>query len=259
MTARAAGQLYNTYPLRRETYAMLFGLIAATGMRVSEALSLRFADVHPDGSLLVHEAKLGKSRLVPLHPSTVEALNHYLGKRRKLPATDDHLFLSAGGRRISRSMVNYMFRRIAKLAGVASTPEKSRPDLDDLRHTFATRSLEACSTRREGVARHFVALSTYIGHSDIKHTYWYLEATPDPTVDIATAAEALVAGGTSCTDHGPHHCLSPGIHASRTGSQPSHLRVERLRVPTVVRVRQRTAEKAAIPAVPREHRCYHAA
>ena len=193
---RASGQLHKTYPLRRETYATLFGLIAATGMRVSEALSLRFADVQPDGSLLVHEAKLGKSRLVPLHPSTVEALNHYLGKRRKLPATDDHLFLSAGGRRISRSMVNYMFRRIAKLAGVASA--RKRPcRIHDLRHTFATRSLEACSTRREGVARHFVALSTYIGHSDIKHTYWYLEATPELMVDIATAAEALVAGGTS--------------------------------------------------------------
>jgi integrase/recombinase XerD len=191
---RAAGQLHRTYPLRRETYATLFGLIAATGMRVSEALGLRLADVQPNGLLLIREAKLGKSRLVPLHPSTVDALNNFLDKRRKLPATDDHLFLSPGGRRISRSTVNYMFRRVAKLANVASA--RKRPcRIHDLRHTFATRSLERCSTRREGVARHFVALSTYIGHSDIKHTYWYLESTPELLADIAAAAEALVTGG----------------------------------------------------------------
>ena len=92
---RAAGQLHRTYPLRRETYATLFGLIAATGMRVSEALGLRLADVQSSGLLLVREAKLGKTRLVPLHPSTVDALNHFLDKRRKLPATDDHLFLAS--------------------------------------------------------------------------------------------------------------------------------------------------------------------
>jgi len=192
---RAAGHLHGTYPLRRETYATLFGLIAATGMRVSEALDLRLADVQPGGRLLIREAKLGKSRFVPLHPSTADALNCYLNKRCKLPANDDHLFLSPGGRRISRSMVNYMFRRVAKLAKVASG--RKRPcRIHDLRHTFATRSLEACSTRREDVGRHFVALSTYLGHSDIKHTYWYLEATPELMADIATAAEALVTGGT---------------------------------------------------------------
>ena len=75
-------------------------------MRVSEALGLRLADVQPNGLLLIREAKLGKNRLVPLHPSTVDALNNFLDKRRKLPATDDHLFLSPGGRRISRSTVN---------------------------------------------------------------------------------------------------------------------------------------------------------
>lgn len=63
-----------------------------------------------------------------------------------------------------------------------------------LRHTFATRALEQCSTRRETVARHFVALSTYLGHADIANTYWYLEATPELMTDIAAAAEALIAG-----------------------------------------------------------------
>ena len=61
------------------------------------------------------------------------------------------------------------------------------------RHTFATRALEQCSTRREAVARHFVALATYMGHTDIAHTFWYLEATPELMTDIAAAAEALIA------------------------------------------------------------------
>jgi integrase len=61
-----------------------------------------------------------------------------------------------------------------------------------MRHTFATRSLEKCPTRREDVAAHFVALATYLGHADITHTYWYLEATPELMTDIAASAEALV-------------------------------------------------------------------
>ena len=68
------------------------------------------------------------------------------------------------------------------------------PRIHDLRHTFATRALEQCPTRRDAVARHFVALATYLGHADIIHTYWYLEATPELMLDIAAAAEGLLAG-----------------------------------------------------------------
>jgi integrase/recombinase XerD len=189
----AAGRLHRTYPLRRETYTTLFGLIASTGMRVSEALNLRFDDIQHGGVLRVREAKFGKSRLLPLHSTAADALNRYLAHRRKLPVTDDHLFLSAGGRRISRSMVNYTFRRVARLAGIVAV--RQRPcRIHDLRHTFATRSLEACATRRSSVGRHFVALATYLGHADITHTYWYFEATSQLMTDIAAAAEALVAG-----------------------------------------------------------------
>ena len=189
----SAGRLRKTYPLRRETYMTLFGLIAATGMRVSEALDLRFDDLRPDGTLLIKRTKFGKSRLIPLHPTASEALNRYLDGRRRLPVTDDHVFLSAGNRRISSSMVNYTFRRVVRRAGIAVT--RARPcRIHDMRHTFATRSLEQCSTRRESVSRHFVSLATYLGHTDIVHTYWYLEATPELMTGIA-AAEALVSGG----------------------------------------------------------------
>lgn len=188
----AANHLRLTYPLRGEVYATMFGLIAATGLRVSEALNLRLGDIMPDGILRIRNAKNGKSRLVPLHPTAVTALNRYLEARRQLAVTDDHVFLSAGGLRIASSTVGSTFHRVTRLAGIA--PARSRkPRIVDLRHSFATRALEQCSTRREAVARHFVALATYMGHTDIASTYWYLEATPELLTDIAAAAEALIA------------------------------------------------------------------
>jgi integrase/recombinase XerD len=189
----AARRLRESYPLRRQVYATMLGLIAATGLRISEALDLRLHDVRPDGVLQIRRAKFGKSRLLPLHPTTVTALDCYLKERRRLAVTDDHVFLSAGNQRIHSTMAWYTFRRMCRLAGIA--PARTRPPrIHDLRHTFATRVLEQCSTRREAVARHFVALSTYLGHANIANTYWYLEATPQLMTDIAAAGEALIAG-----------------------------------------------------------------
>lgn len=187
----AAKRLRESYPLRRQVYAMMLGLIAATGLRISEALDLRLADVLPDGVLQIRRAKFGKSRLLPLHPTVVTALGSYLEERRQLAVPDDHVFLSAGNRRIHSTLANYTFRRICRLAGIV--PARPRPPrIHDLRHTFATRVLERCSMQREAVARHFVALSTYLGHANIGNTYWYLEATPELMTDIAVAAEALI-------------------------------------------------------------------
>ena len=190
----AAQRLRDSYPLRRQVYATLIGLIAATGLRVSEALDLCFCDVLPEGVLQIRRTKFGKSRLVPLHPTATTALGRYLELRRGLPVTDDHLFLSAGNRRIGSSMVEYTFGRMRRLAGIA--PARTRPPrIHDLRHTVATRALEQCPTDRAEVARHFVALATYLGHTDITHTYWYLEATPELMTGLADAAETLFGRG----------------------------------------------------------------
>lgn len=189
-----AGRLRATYPLRRPGYTTLLGLIAATGLRVSEALDLRFDDVLPEGILHIRRTKFGKSRLVPLHPTTKKAIDRYLVIRQDVAAPDDHLFLSAANRRISPRTVHCTFRRILKLAQIA--PNRIRtPRIHDLRHTFATRALERCSAERRAISRHFVALSTYLGHVDIKQTYWYLEATPELMGDIAAAAETVATGG----------------------------------------------------------------
>jgi integrase/recombinase XerD len=172
---------------------MLFGLIAATGLRISEAFNLRLEDLLPGGVLRISDTKFGKSRLLPLHESVIEALNQYLEMRRRLAEIDDHVFLSLKGRRLSYTTVNTAFRRILGLAGIA--PGRTRPPrIHDLRHSFATRVLEQCATQSEEVARHFVALSTYMGHSDAVHTYWYFQATPELMTNIAAAGEELVNG-----------------------------------------------------------------
>ena len=189
----AAGRLRHQKPnpLRRQLYVMLFGLIAATGLRVSEALALRLDDIQPGGVLHIRETKFRKSRLVPLHATVVEALEHYLEVRRQHAGESDWLFPSVQHREMCSTTVNYTFRCILRRADIA--PERSQqPRIHDLRHTFATRVLEQCGAERGAVARHFVALSTYLGHADIRNTYWYLQATPEMMTDIASAAEMLV-------------------------------------------------------------------
>ena len=90
----ATEKLPRTYSLHRAAYATLFGLIASTGLRISEALNIRLSDVQPDGVLLIRRGKGGKSRLIPLHSTVKDALNAYLDSRVAIPAVDDHLFLS---------------------------------------------------------------------------------------------------------------------------------------------------------------------
>ena len=137
------------------------------------------------------------AKLVPIFAATdttvIDAIAGYLKHRRRLAVTDDHLFLSGSDLRILSRTVGNTFHQIRQLAGI--TPSRTRPPrIHDLRHAFATRALEQCSTRSKEVARHFVALSTYMGHADIANTYWYLEATPELMTGIATAAESLVTG-----------------------------------------------------------------
>lgn len=191
----AAGNLrrQKPSPLRRHIYVMLIGLLASTGLRISEALNLRLDDLLPDGVLHIRQTKFNKSRLVPMHPSVVETLQAYLKIRRRFAGLANHVFLTVDAKPMRHGTVFCNFNVILRKAGVGQNRSR-RPRIHDLRHTFATRVLEQCAMRRDDVARDFVALSTYLGHADIRHTYWYLQATPDLMADIAGAAEALVAG-----------------------------------------------------------------
>jgi integrase len=190
----AARRLEPRGSLRPLSYTTLFGLLAATGLRISEALGLRLDDVTPDG-LIVRRSKFDKSRLVPLHPTTAAALEHYMAQRKRFAAIDDSLFVSLRGRkRLSYWAVADVFRALRRTIGLDPRPGSHRPRMHDLRHTFAVRALEACPEGRDNVGRHMLALSTYLGHASFADTYWYLEATPHLMRDIADACETFQKG-----------------------------------------------------------------
>lgn len=168
----------------------MFGLIAATGMRVSEALAIRLPDVIDDG-LIIAQTKFKKSRLLPLHSTTRRALDGYLATRLKASSQSDALFISHQGTPPAYPTVITVFLQIIRSIGLRGAPGSQGPRLHDLRHTFAVRSLERCAHDAQAVARHITALSTYLGHAHVTDTYWYLEATPELMAHMAAAGEAL--------------------------------------------------------------------
>ena len=178
--------------LRGQTYATLIALLAATGLRISEALKLTIADVTPDG-LMIRETKFRKTRLVPLHGTTASALQRYLALRRSL-ADDDPVFIGKRGGPLRYIAVKETFDRLAGKAGIV-TATRRRPRLHDLRHTFAVRVLQSSPVGRSRSGAHMVALSTSMGHVNIYATYWYLEATADLMRDVATAGEDFLCDG----------------------------------------------------------------
>ncbi len=169
-------------PHRAATYATLLGLLAVTGMRVGEAIRLDRADVDAGHELLtIRNSKFGKSRLVPLHPTTVAALRRYLGRpdrpRPAMPTTA--LFVSNAGTRLLCCNVDWTFLKLVRRAGLSARSAICRPRLHDLRHTFAVRTvLDAYRTGADVGAR-LPLLSTYLGHVNPGATYWYLSAAPE--------------------------------------------------------------------------------
>lgn len=181
--------------LRPLTYYTLFGLLAATGLRISEARQLVLADVTTDG-LVVRKTKFRKNRLVPLHETTAAALARYLDQRHAVGGADDHVFISTTGRALTYAMVNGTFHFLLRSVRLRSQPGHRAPRIHGLRHQFAVRALERCTGGREHIARHVLALSTYLGHAHVADTYWYLQATPHLMTGIADACEAFFDGGT---------------------------------------------------------------
>jgi integrase/recombinase XerD len=180
--------------LRRDTYSTLFALLACTGLRVSEAIRLRFNDITPDG-LVIRRTKFCKSRLVPLHDTARAGLERYLQRRLPYAPGDDHLFVSIRRKPLLLGDVNSAFQTAARAIGLPDKPKRSRPTSHSLRHTFAVRALQACPGGRDAVSQHMVALSTYLGHVNVANTYWYLEAVPELMTDIAERCERFAMGG----------------------------------------------------------------
>lgn len=190
----AAAHLGPTESLRPHTYQTLIGLLAATGLRVSEALGVCFNDL-TDAGLVIRKTKFSKKRLVPLHSTTEAALHRYVECRRSVGGADEHVFVSLLGRRLDRSWVLRTFWHLLEEIGLYPGRLTRRPRLHDLRFTFAVRALEACPEDREHIGRHALALATYMGHASVAFNFWYLQGTPPLMTDVADACESFLQGG----------------------------------------------------------------
>jgi integrase len=177
--------------LRQATYRTLVGLLSVTGMRVGEGIRLDRGDVGlRHGVLIVRESKFGKSRELPLHASTVQALRCYLRLRdRHGPAPETPaLLISPAGTRLLYCNVSHTFLGLVDRAGLRSRSAACRPRLHDLRHTFAVRTLLEWYRAGVDVQPRLPLLSTYLGHVHPNDTYWYLSAAPEL---LALAGERL--------------------------------------------------------------------
>ena len=183
---RAAARLASPLGLRARTYATLFGLLAATGLRLGEALLLDRDDVDLRGGILaVRRAKFGKSRFVPVHDSTIMALRRYVQQRdRLLPRPASPAFLiSERGIRVTQCSARYNFAVVSRAVGLRPSTRGHRhgrgPRLHDMRHRLAARTLVRWYREGRDVERELPKLSTYLGHVHVSDTYWYIEAVPE--------------------------------------------------------------------------------
>jgi integrase len=192
---RRTQQLPSRKGLRSRTFTTLFGLLVATGMRVNEVLSLDRADVDFDrGTLHVQRTKFGKSRYVPVHPSTVEALKKYAEARGRLFPTPPTpaFFISERGGRITGATARYTFAKLSQQLGLRVPAEGHGrgPRLHDMRHRFAVRTLIHWYRSGLDVERELPKLATYLGHVHVNESYWYLEAVPEL---LQLATDRLIA------------------------------------------------------------------
>jgi integrase len=182
-------------PLRTATFETLVGLLAVTGLRIGEALRLDRDDVDlVDGVLVIRLSKFGKSREIPLHPSTVDALAAYTRERDRLcrrPA-DRAFFVSTAGTRLLYCNAHLAWLDLVRRAGLRPRSATCRPRPHDLRHSFAVRTLLGWYADGADVHARMPLLSTYLGHVHPGNTYWYLSAAPELLTLVVARLDATV-------------------------------------------------------------------
>lgn len=174
------------HPLLAATYTTFVGLLAVTGMRLSEVIALDERDVNlQSGVLTIRRGKFGKTREIPVHPTTVDALCSYRKERkRRAPSRNEpSFFVSTAGTRLLQQNVDEHFLKLVYAAGLDR--RQPRPCIHDLRHTFAIRTVIAWHRAGEDVEARLPLLSTYLGHIGPSSTYWYLTAVPE-LLEVAT-------------------------------------------------------------------------
>ena len=187
-----AARLKSSKGMKALTLETLIGLLAATGLRPGEAAALEISDVELEAKVLIIRAsKFGKSRQVPIHPSTVAALKRYAQERDQIfrnPGTS-FFFVTDKGTALDLGTVRMWLCKISWACGLRNKPEGKRcgrgPRLQDLRHTFATKRLVEWYKAGCNGAVQMPKLSTYLGHSSVECTYWYIEAVPE-LLNLAT-------------------------------------------------------------------------
>jgi integrase/recombinase XerD len=188
----AAKTLPSIYGLRGLTYSTLFGLIAVTGLRISEALALDHDDLDVEnGVLRVRRGKLGKERLLPLDSTVVAQLVGYSAERdRLLGSAPDAFFVTCKGTRLTDCSARYNFAHACQQIGLRAHQHYCRhgrgPRIHDLRHTFAVQTMINWYRTGKDPAREMIRLTTYLGHTNPDNTFWYLEAVPE-LLDLAMA------------------------------------------------------------------------
>ena len=197
----ACGQVFKDERIAA-TLRTVIGLLAATGLRIGEALNLRVDDIDQVNDVLVIQAAKSAERLVPIHPTTTAALMQYIALPARTathPDRDGPVFVTAKGTGYVYVTFQGMFKRVREAAGL--TPRgRARPRLHDLRHTFATAHMTAAYSRDGDPDRVLSLLATWLGHCDAAHTYWYLSATGEL---MALAADRLQSNTADISDGEP--------------------------------------------------------
>ena len=193
-----AGRLTPRGSLRPLTYRTLFGLIAAAGLRLSEALKLRVVDVDLQaGTITVRQTKFKKSRCLPLHPSTVQALSEYRLARDQHANLDASapFFVSRTGGQIPVSTIEAVFIRMRRRLGWQARGDYPQPRIQDLRHTFTVRRVLCWRQSGESIDHSMFWLCTYLGHAKISNTYWYVTGVPELMDNIGARFERFALHG----------------------------------------------------------------
>ncbi len=192
---QAAAALAPAAGLRPHCYATLFGLIACTGLRISEALALSCGDVDLDEAVLtVRAGKRGRTRLVPLHPSAVPPLADYAAQRCRRygpPGKDAAFFRTDRNDPICYNTAYHTFSVLRQQLGWTATGRTRMPRIHDLRHRMVVRRIQSWHAQNFNVDANIAVLATYLGHMEVRDLYWYLSAVPELMGIVAERFEAF--------------------------------------------------------------------
>lgn len=193
--ADSLSSISDLHPL---TYRTLLGLLAVTGLRISEALHLKAEDVELSrGLLIVRQTKFRKSRFVPLHETAVAALTRYVEVRCQKLGNHrvENFFVSKDGKALTSNTVHWTFRRLRANLGLVARGGHAAPRIHDLRHSFICHVLLRSYRQNQPVDSIVDALSTYVGHGKVSDTYWYITGIPELMALAAQRFEQFANGG----------------------------------------------------------------